>query len=63
MEPASSGSPVMSADKRMHQWGRDQRVSLGWHRHLVPGRFPETSRALQVMRGRSAAQRRRRHDD
>jgi benzil reductase ((S)-benzoin forming) len=42
----------LPANQRMHQPGRGHRSPLGWHHAPVSGRFIETRRALQVMRGR-----------
>jgi hypothetical protein len=40
------------SEERMHQPGRGRRWPSGWHHRSVSGRFSETRRALQVMRGR-----------
>jgi len=45
----------LPANQRMHQPGRGHRSSLGWHHSPVSGRFIESRRALQVMRGRYPA--------
>jgi hypothetical protein len=39
-------------NQRMHQPGRGPSGGAGWHAQPLSGRFPETRRALQVMRGR-----------
>jgi hypothetical protein len=44
--------PTAPSEERMHQPGCGRAVVSGWNGQPAPGRFPETRRALQVMRGR-----------
>jgi hypothetical protein len=42
----------LKPNQRMHPPGRGRAVGSGWHHLAVNGKFRETRRALQVMRGR-----------